>query len=149
MASPILIGRMRDDNRLVEHAVSLGQGLSSAMQWIVILVVAILPLVLTLDALRRLKRAPVAGSKDVLRKRAAYFAAGSNVLAYALPIVLLVHNVKVNAPWDWEPFQYALIALGLLSIALGVCAPRNVRPQLLIAALMPLLFWFLLPRGIL
>ena len=127
----------------------LGEVVSAIIQWALVLVVAIFPIALNVDAVRRLRRSTVVGERFSWRRRAAYVGAASNVFLYALPITLLIHNVIVNAPWDWNPVQDALVALFLLSIVLAVVGPKNVRPQLIIGVLLPFFFWLLLPRGIL
>ena len=126
----------------------LGVAVSAIIQWALILVVAVLPIVLNVDAIRRLRRSTVVGNRFSWR-RAAYVGAASNVFLYTLPITLLIHNVIVNAPWDWNPVQYAMVAMFLLSIVLAIVGPKNVRPQLIIGVLLPFFFWLLLPRGIL
>ena len=122
---------------------------SAIIQWTLILVVAVLPIVLDVDAVRRLRRSVVVENRFSWRRRAAYLGTVSNVFVYVLPVTLLIHNVIVNAPWYSDPFQDALVALVLLSIALAIIGPKNVRPQLIIGVLLPFFFWFLLPRGIL
>jgi hypothetical protein len=127
----------------------LGEVVSAIIQWALILVVAIFPIVLNVDAVRRLRRSTVIGNSVSWRRRAAHVGAASNVFLYALPVALLIHNVIVNAPWDWDPVQDAMVALFLLSIVLAIVGPKNVRPQLIIGVLLPFFFWLLLPRGIL
>jgi len=128
----------------------LGEVVSATIQWALILVVAVLPIVLNVDAVRRLRRSTVVGNRFSWRRRAAYVGAASNVFVYALPVTLLIHNVIVNAPWDWDPVQDAMVVLFLLSIVLAIVGPKNVRPQLIIGVLLPFFFWLLFPsRGIL
>ena len=127
----------------------VGELISAAIQWILILAVAVLPIVLNVDAVRRLRRSASTDKGPAWRRRAAYGGVGCNVLVYALPVTLLIHNVIVTAPWDSDPFQDAIVALVVLSIGLAIVGPRYVRPQLIIGVLFPFLFWLLLPRGIL
>lgn len=136
-------------NGLVQPIGFLGEVVSAIIQWSLILAVAVLPIVLNVDAVRRLRRSTVVGDGVFWRRRAAYVGAASNVFLYALPVTLLIHNVIVNAPWDWGPVQDAMVALFLLSIVLAIVGPKNVRPQLIIGVLIPFFFWLLLPRGIL
>lgn len=133
----------------MQHIEFLVEIVVAIIQCIVTLVVAVLPIVLDVHAVRRLRRSAVADNRFSWRRRAAYLGAASNVLVYALPVTLLIHNVIVNAPWDSDPVQDALVALVPLSIVLAIVGPKNVRLQLLIGGLLPFLFWFLLPRGIL
>ena len=123
--------------------------ISGVIQFGMVLVFAVFPIILDVDALRRLRRSSVVDNKLSWRRRAAYLGAASNVFVYALPVTLLIHNVVVNAPWDSDPFQDALVSLVLLSILLAILGPKNVRPQLIISALLPFFFWFILPGGIL
>jgi hypothetical protein len=125
--------------------------MSAIIQWATVLVVAVLPVALVVDAVRRLWRAPVLGSNASWRQWSAYVGAASSLFVFTLPVMLLIHNMFVssNAPWRWEPFQYAMTACVVLSIALAVVGPKNVRPQLMISALLPFFFWLLVPRGIL
>ena len=122
---------------------------SAAIQRIFVLVVAVLPIVLNVDAVRRLRRSTLAGNGLVWQRRAAYAGACCNAFVYALPLALLIHNVIVITPWDSDPIQDAIFAFFLLSIILAIVGPAYVRLQLIIGPLIPILFWLLLPRGIL
>lgn len=123
--------------------------ISAIIQWVVVLVVATLPIVLNVDAARRLRRSVAVGNEFSWSQRAAYVGAVSNVLVYVLPLALLIHNIIVNDPWDSDPFFDAMLAFVLLSIVLAIVGPKNVRAQLLIGVLLPLVFWLSLPHGIL
>jgi hypothetical protein len=121
------------------------------IQWATVLVVAVLPLALLVDAVRRLWRASVVGSNASWRQRSAYVGAASSLFVYALPVMLLIHNMFVisNAPWRSALIQYAMNAFVVLSVVLAIVGPKNVRPQLIISALLPFFFWLFVPRGIL
>jgi hypothetical protein len=128
----------------------LAADVSAIIQWALILVVAVLPIVLNVDAVRRMRRSAVVGSRFSWRRLAAYVGAASNGFVYVLPVTLLIHNMIVNAPWDSDPVQDAMVALTLLSIVLAIVGPKNVRPQLIIGVLLPFFFWLLfVSRGIL
>jgi len=127
----------------------LGEVVSAIIQWALILVVAVLPIVLNVVTVRRLRRSAVVGNRFSWRRRAAYVGAASNVFVYTLPVALLIHNVIVDAPWDSDLVQDAMVALFLLSIVLAIVGPKNVRAQLIIGVSLPFFFWLLLPRGIL
>ncbi len=117
--------------------------ISAIAQWIMVLMVAVLPIALNVDAVRRLMRSPVVPGGSALPQRAAYIGAASNLLVYALPVLLLIHNIRnFDVPWSWQPFEYTMLALTALSVAAALIGPQYVRPQLIIAVLLPLLFWF-------
>jgi hypothetical protein len=120
--------------------------MSAIIQWGIVLVVAILPIALVVDAVRRLRRSNVSW-----RQWSAYVGAVSSLSVYALPVLLLIHNMLVisSAPWRSGPTLYAICALVVLSIVLAIVGPKHVRPQLIISALLPFFFWLFVPRGIL
>jgi hypothetical protein len=129
---------------------SVEEIISAIFQWTAIIVVAFLPIVLDLDAVRRLRRSLTADSRASWRHRAAYLGAGSNILVYGLPITLLVHNIIVNSPWDPDLIFVAMTILSVLSIGSAIVGPKYVRPQLIIGVLLPLFFWLIFPsRGFL
>src|SRR6267154_863349 len=142
--SPVLVAALWE-NVPMQGIEFLVEVVSAVIQWAMILVVAVLPIVLDVDALRRLRRSAVVDNKFSWRRRAAYLGTASNVFVYALPVTLLIHNVIVNAPWDSDPVQDAVVALVLLSIVLAIVGPKNVRPQLIIGVLLPFFFWLLFP----
>jgi len=128
----------------------LVQIISAIIQWTVIIALAFLPIVFDADAVRRLRRSPAADSRASWRHRAAYVGAASNILVFSLPIMLLVHNIIVNSPWDSDPIYVAMTVLVVLSILLAIVGPKYVRPQLIIGVLIPFSFWLIFPsRGIL
>jgi len=124
--------------------------ISAIIQWTVIIGMAFLPIVLDVDAVRRLRRTPDSDSRASWRHRAAYVGAASNILVFGLPITLLVRNIIVNSPWDSDPIYVAMTVLVVLSILLAIVGPKYVRPQLIIGVLLPFSFWLIFPsRGIL
>ena len=138
------------ENGFVPRIEFLREVISAIIQWTVIIAVAVLPVVLDVDAVRRLRRSPTADSRASWRHRAAYVGAASNIFVYGLPITLLIHNIIVNSPWDSDPIYVAMTVLFVLSIGLAIVGPKFVRPQLIIGVLLPFLFWLLFPsRGIL
>jgi hypothetical protein len=134
--------------RCVVNLIESSQEIFSAVaQWAVILVAAILPLALIADAVRRLRRSSIPGPRFPRQKRAGYVSAVGGAFVYVLPIILLVHNVRAREPWDWNPFQYAMIGLVVLAIAGACVAPKYARVQLILGGLIPFLFWLLIPHG--
>ena len=128
---------------------SLVEVISAITQWTLLIVVAVLPIALDVDAVRRLRRSPTADSRAPWRHRAAYVGATSNLFVYGLPIALVIHNMIVNTPWVSDPIYVAMTVLFVLSIVLAIVGPIYVRPQLIIGVLLPFFFWQLLPRAVL
>jgi hypothetical protein len=120
--------------------------MSAIIQWGTVLAVAVLPIALVVDAVRRLWR-----SNGSWRERSAYVGAASSLFVYSLPVLLLIHNMFVisSAPWRSAPIQYAMNAFVVLSMVLAIVGPKNVRAQLIISALLPFFFWLFVPRSIL
>jgi hypothetical protein len=137
------------ENRFVPRIPFPVEVISVLIEWTVIITVAILPIVLDVDALRRLTRSPTADSRASWGHRAAYVGTASNIFVYGLPITLLIHNIIVNSPWDSGPIYDAMTALFVLSMVLAIVGPKHVRAQLIIGVLLPFFFWLALPRGIL
>ena len=149
----------RGDGTILDvHILESIRGVVSAIfQWIFILAAATSPIALNVWAWRRLRRPPIPDRGTPLRRRSAYIGLASNLCGYALPLGAAIRNVVLATSGrpvrgdefvDWNLIMMATVALLLLSLALGAIGPKYVRLQLMLAPVLPFLFWISLPLGV-
>src|SRR5476649_1639377 len=102
--------------------------ISAIYQWLIILFVAILPMALNIDAVRRLRRSQAPDNRPAWRHRAACAGAASNILVYSLPLTLLVQKMYLYS----DQVFFAMNVLFVISVGLALVGPIYVRPQLLV-----------------
>ncbi|MGA9882623.1 MAG: hypothetical protein WBQ34_02770 [Candidatus Acidiferrales bacterium] len=127
------------------------------MQSFLFMTLLVLPLVMNADVLRRLIRKAEDENVSPSRTKVAYCSLAASALAYATPFVLVIYNGAVgsgiNVPGnkflDGILFLKISVLLAVLSSALGLFAPRNVRLPLVGSGIVICLLWLSIPIAVL
>lgn len=120
------------------------------MQLILFLIAIVLALAMNIMVWRQLRRVTAGDAPAPWRRFAAYLGTVTNALAYAIPAGHLIYtSILLNghriayAPNTFDVVLVARVsvALGLLTVMLGVMSPKNVGIQLMFSALILFSFW--------